>query len=86
MKLFNKKNFKAKGDEIMSKITRTDLEEVLKYCNQEEKALLLLMYSSGLHVDFICELTHFDFTLSVHEYFNYMTTRSIRFRNIVSMT
>ena len=49
-------------------LKKNNLREFLKFCNTKEKAIISLMYSSGMNAEEICNLTYFDFLSSVAEY------------------
>jgi len=53
----------------MYKLEKEELKEVLKCCNADEKAIIGLMYTSGMSSKAICNLDYYDFLFSIDEYF-----------------
>jgi len=52
----------------MQKINKEQLQEVLNYCDIQEKSILLLMFETGMSVNDICRLNYEDFLISLSEY------------------
>jgi integrase len=52
----------------MKKLEISDLKEIMKDCNLRDKAVILLMFSSGMSAADVCELNYEDFFLSISEY------------------